>query len=203
MKIGYCRVSKSDGSQKYDLQMDALKADGVKEENIYTDRISGAKSDRPGLNSCIRALRKGDKLVIWSLDRLGRNLRHLINLIDELQAKGVSFKVLSGQGAGIDTSTPHGKMVFQIFGALAEFERELIRERTRAGIAAARTRGRNGGRRHKLTKNQIRLAQSAMTNKQTVVADLCRTLNITRATLYRYISPDGQFRKAAEKVLEK
>ena len=203
MKIGYARVSKNDGSQKLDLQTDALKAEGVKEEDIYSDLVSGVKADRPGLASCLKALRRGDILIVWSLDRLGRNLKHLINLVEELNGKGVSFKVLNGQGAGIDTSTSHGKFFFQIFGALSEFERELIRERTRAGIAAARARGKRGGRKHKLTKNQVRFAKMAMLNQGTVVSDLCKELKITRATLYRYISPQGQFRSAAEKVLNK
>lgn len=203
MKIGYVRVSKSDDSQRFDLQMDALIKDGVKKKDIYSDMISGSKEHRPGLQNCLKALRNGDKLVVWSLDRLGRNLRHLINLIQELEEMNVSFKVLYGKGSGIDTSTPAGKMIFAIFGALAEFERELIRERTIAGIKAARARGRCGGRKNVLSKAQVRLAQNAMHNGQTVVTDLARQLNITRATLYRYIAPDGQLRKQGLKVMGK
>lgn len=203
MKIGYARVSKADGSQKLDLQYDALRKEGVDDEYIFTDKISGVKKDRPGLSKCLVALREGDKLIVWSLDRLGRNLRHLINIIQELEDKKISFKILTGQGAGIDTSTPHGKMVFSIFGALAEFEREMIRERTIAGIKAARARGRNGGRKHKLSKTQIRLAMAAMGKKDTNVMELARELGVTRSTLYRYVSPDGQLRKAGEKILRK
>ena len=203
MLIGYARVSKSDGSQVLDLQMDALKEAGVKPDMIFFDRISGAKKDRPGLSTCLRALRKDDKLIVWSLDRLGRNLRHLINLIKELEDKGVSFKVLNGQGKDIDTSTPHGKMIFSIFGALAEFEREMIRERTLAGLKAARQRGKNGGRRFALTKAQVRLAESSMGKKETVVSHLCKELGVTRATLYRYVAPNGQLREAGERVLGK
>lgn len=203
MKIGYARVSKDDGTQKLDLQFDALRKEGVDPDNIFYDMISGAKKDRPGLTMLLRALRRDDKLIVWSLDRLGRNLRHLINLIQELEDKGVSFKVLSGQGSGIDTGTPHGRMVISIFGALAEFEREMIRERTIAGIRAARARGKNGGRRPALTKAQVRLAEAAMGKKETVVSDLCKELGVTRATLYRYIGPDGQLREAGRKVLGK
>lgn len=202
MKIGYARVSKDDGTQKLDLQLDALRKAGVEPENIFTDRISGAKSDRPGLSMMIRALRREDQLIVWSLDRLGRNLRHLINLIQELEDKGVSLKILSGQGAGIDTSTPVGKMIFQIFGVLAEFEREMIRERTIAGIRAARSRGKNGGRRYVLTKSKVRMAEAAMAKKETVVGELCRELGVTRATLYRYVGPDGQLRETGRKVLD-
>lgn len=201
MKIGYARVSKSDGSQKLDLQIDALRSEGIEEDNIFVDRISGAKGVRPGLSMMLRALRSGDKLIVWKLDRLGRNLRHLINLIHELEEKNISFKVLDGKGSGIDTSTAQGKMIFGIFGALAEFERELIRERTIAGLKAARQRGKKGGRKYSLTKAQVRLLEAAMGKQETCVNDLCKELNITRATLYRYVGPDGQLREAGEKVL--
>lgn len=202
MNIGYCRVSKSDGSQKFDLQIDALKKEGVDEDYIFFDKASGSKTVRPGLANCLRTLREGDKLVVWSLDRLGRNLRHLINVIHDLEEKGVSFKILGGHGQGIDTSTAQGRLVFQIFASLAEFEREMIRERTKAGIMAARARGRNGGRKYKLTKAKIRLAEAAMRNHDTIVPELCKELGITKATLYRYIGPDGELREPARKVLE-
>lgn len=202
MKIGYIRISKGDGSQKADLQYDALRAEGVALENIFEDQISGAKGERSGLSTMLRALRSGDQLIIWSLDRLGRNLRHLINLMQELQERQISIKILSGQGAGIDTSTPHGKMVISIFGALAEFERELIRERTIAGLRAARARGRHGGRKYALTKSKIRLAEAAMGKRETCVSDLCKELGISKATLYRYVGPDGQLRELAIKALE-
>ena len=156
MQIGYARVSKADGSQALDLQIDALKKAGVKANHIYQDKASGKHDDRPGLVACMKALRKGDLLIVWKLDRLGRDLRHLVNTIQELLDKGVGFKVLAGQGAEINTTTASGKLVFGIFAALAEFERELIRERTMAGLAAARARGRKGGRRFSLTKAQVR-----------------------------------------------
>lgn len=143
-QIGYARVSKSDGSQVHDLQRDALAAAGVEADKVYEDSASGKKDDRPGLAACLKALRRGDTLVVWKLDRLGRDLRHLVNLVDDLTKRNVGLKVLAGEGASIDTSTANGRLVFGIFAALAEFERALIIERTKAGLAAARTRGRNG-----------------------------------------------------------
>ena len=201
MQIGYARVSKADGSQALDLQIDALKKAGVKANHIYQDKASGKHDDRPGLVACLKALRKGDLLIVWKLDRLGRDLRHLVNTIQELLDKGVGFKVLAGQGAEINTTTASGKLVFGIFAALAEFERELIRERTMAGLAAARARGRKGGRKFSLTKAQVRLAQVAMGKKETVVGDLCKELGITRPTIYRYVGPDGKIREYGRRVL--
>ena len=203
MLIGYARVSKSDNSQVLDLQIDALTNSGVKEENIYSDKISGSKDARPGLENCLKALREDDILVVYKLDRLGRNLKHLIQTVEDLTKRKIGFKVLSGQGVNIDTTTPAGKMIFSIFGALAEFERELIRERTIAGIQAARARGRMGGRKFNLTKAQVRLAEASMKNRDTSVTELCKELKITRATLYKYISPNGELRDYAKRVLEK
>jgi len=202
MLIGYARVSKSDGSQVLDLQMDALIKAGVQKENIYTDRASGAKEDRVGLEHCLKALRKDDILVVWKLDRLGRSLKHLISTVDDLTQREIGFKVLSGQGVDIDTTTPSGRMVFSIFAALSEFERELNRERTIAGLQAARARGRKGGRKFQLTKAQVRLAQASMKNRDTSVAELCKELGITRPTLYRYVAPNGELREFGERVLK-
>ncbi len=201
MLIGYARVSKSDDSQVLDLQIDALLQAGVNQGNIYTDKISGTKDERPGLESCLKALREEDILVVWKLDRLGRNLKHLINTIDDLNKRNIGFKVLSGQGVNVDTTTSAGKMMFSIFGAFAEFERDLIRERTMAGLQAARARGKKGGRKFQLTKAQVRLAQVAMQNRDTSVAKLCKELGITRPTLYRYVGPNGELREFGEKVL--
>ena len=203
MLIGYARVSKSVNSQVLDLQIDALVNAGVKEENIYSDKISGSIDDRLGLENCLKALREDDILVVYKLDRLGRNLKHLIQTVEDLTKRKIGFKVLSGQGVNIDTTTPAGKMIFSIFGALAEFERELIRERTIAGITAARARGRMGGRKFNLTKAQVRLAEASMKNRDTSVTELCKELKITRATLYKYISPNGELRDYAKRVLEK
>jgi len=176
MLIGYMRVSKSDGSQTIDLQRDALIAAGVDPAQIYEDRASGRLDARPGLDATLEALRRGDTLVVWKLDRLGRNLRHLVNTVHDLTKQGVGFKVLTGHGASIDTTTPAGKLVFGIFAALSEFERELISERTRAGLASARARGRNGGASFKMTVAKVRLAMAAMGKPKTKVADLCREL---------------------------
>jgi len=194
MLIGYARISKADDSQVLDLQIDALIESGIDKENIYTDKISGVKDKRPGLESCLKALRKDDTLVVWKLDRLGRSLKHLITTIDDLNQRGVGFRVLTGEGINIDTTTAAGKMIFSIFGAFAEFERELIRERTLAGLKAARARGRKGGRKFQLTKAQVRLAQAAMQNRDTSVGELCKELGITRPTLYRYVGPNGELR---------
>lgn len=202
MKLGYARISKADGSQTLDLQIDALAAAGVAPEHVYQDEASGKRDDRPGLEACLKALREGDTLYIWKLDRLGRDLKHLVTTVRGLSDRGVGLSVLTGQGANIDTTTSSGKLIFGIFAALAEFEGDLIRERTMAGLAAARARGRHGGRKFELTKNQIRLAQSAMANRDTRVAQLCEELDISRATLYRYVGPDGALRDHAIKALE-
>ena len=202
MRIGYARVSKADGYQSLDLQRDALQVAGVDGGHVYHDFASGVRDDRPGLDSCVRALRTGDVLVVWKLDRLGRTLAHLlVNTVQDLSTRGVGLRVLTGQGAQIDTTTAPGRLVFGIFAALAEFERELIRERTLAGLTAARARGRKGGRTFALSKAQVRLAQAAMAHRDTSVSALCRELGITPVTLYRYVGPQGQLREQGEKVL--
>ena len=199
--VGYMRVSKADGSQTLDLQQDALDAAGVPERNLYSDTASGKRDDRPGLEACLKALRPGDTLVVWKLDRLGRNLRHLVNVVHDLTEREIGLRVLTGQGAAIDTTTAAGKLVFGIFAALAEFERELISERTYAGLAAARARGRKGGRKPKMTPAKVRLAMAAMGKKGTIVGDLCAELGITRATIYRYVAPNGELRQDGRKVV--
>lgn len=203
MLIGYMRVSKADGTQALDLQRDALLAAGIAPEHLYEDLASGKQGDRPGLAACLKALRKGDVLVAWKLDRLGRDLRHLVNLVHELTTRGVGLKVLTGQGAAVDTTTPAGKLVFGIFAALAEFERELIVERTKAGLVAARARGRHGGRPYKMTAAKLRLAQAAMGKPETKVAELCHELGITRQTLYRHVGPTGELREDGRKLIER
>jgi len=201
MLIGYMRVSKSDGSQVFDLQKDALIVAGVEEKNIYEDMASGKKDERPGLTACLKALRQGDTLIVWKLDRLGRNLRHLVDVVHDLAAQKVGFRVLTGQGAAIDTTTASGKLIFGIFAALAEFERDLIVERTKAGIAYARARGRIGGRPFKMTSAKLRLAMAAMGQRETRVGELCRELGVTRQTLYRHVGPDGSLREHGKKLL--
>jgi DNA invertase Pin-like site-specific DNA recombinase len=200
--IGYMRVSKADGSQVLDLQKDALLAAGVIERHLYSDTASGKKDDRPGLAVCIQALREGDTLVVWKLDRLGRSLRHLVNVVHELTSRDINLKVLTGQGAAIDTTTPAGKLVFGIFASLAEFERDLISERTRAGLASARARGRKGGRKPKMTPAKLRLAMAAMGKPETNVGDLCHELGITRSTLYRHVTPTGEPRGDGTRLLK-
>lgn len=201
MLIGYMRVSKADGSQATDLQRDALVAAGLDPANLYEDQASGKREDRPGLAACLKTLREGDTLVVWKLDRLGRDLRHLINTVHDLTGRGVGLKVLTGHGAAIDTTTAAGKLVFGIFAALSEFERELIAERTRAGLASARARGRKGGRPFKMTAAKLRLAKASMERTETSVGDLCKELGITRQTLYRHLSPKGELRADGAKLL--
>lgn len=199
--IGYMRVSKADGSQVLDLQRDALVSAGVTAGMIYEDHASGKRDDRPGLENCLKALRSGDTLVVWKLDRLGRDLRHLVTTVDDLARRGVGFRVLTGHGA-IDTTTAQGRLMFGIFASLAEFERELIRERTVAGLASARARGRVGGRRFSMTPAKVRLAQAAMGKPETSVADLCKELGVSRQTLYRHVGPDGSIRADGERVMK-
>jgi len=201
--IGYMRVSKADGSQVLDLQRDALIAAGVPSSRLYEDQASGKQDNRPGLAACLKALREGDTLLVCKLDRLGRNLHHLVNTIHDLLERKIGFRVLAGQGATIDTTTAGGRLVFGIFAALAEFERELIRERTIAGLASARARGRHGGRPYTMTPAKLRLAQAAMATRDTKVGDLCKELGVTRQTLYRFVDPKGELRADGTKLLQR
>lgn len=201
MLIGYARVSKADGSQTTDLQRDALLSEGVKEESIYQDYASGKRDDRPGLVNCLKALREGDTLIIWKLDRLGRDLHHLVNTVHDLTARSIGLKVLTGHGAAIDTTTAAGKLVFGIFAALSEFEREMIKERTVAGMASARARGRKGGRPYKMTQAKLRLAMASLGQLETKIGPLCEELGITKQTLYRHVSPTGELRADGKKLL--
>jgi DNA invertase Pin-like site-specific DNA recombinase len=151
--------------------------------------------------SCFRT--PGDTLIVWKLDRLGRSLRHLVNTVHDLMERKIGFRVLSGQGANIDTTTAGGRLVFGIFAALAEFERDLIRERTIAGLASAPARGRNGGRPFTMTPAKLRLAQAAMAKRDTKVGDLCKELGVTRQTLYRFVGPKGELRADATRLLKR
>jgi DNA invertase Pin-like site-specific DNA recombinase len=177
MLIGYARVSTYD--QTLTLQQDALTTAGC--NKIFTDTASGAKAERKGLTEALSYIRAGDTLVVWRLDRLGRSLRDLIATMIMLEERGVGFKSLT---ENIDTTTSGGKLIFHIFGALAEFERNLIRERTQAGLSAARARGKRGGRPHALTARQLGIARD-LYEKRHPIADICRTLKISKATLYR------------------
>jgi DNA invertase Pin-like site-specific DNA recombinase len=203
MLLGYMRVSKADGTQVLDLQRDALLGAGIPADRLYEDRASGKRDDRPGLDACLKSLRKGDTLVAWKLDRIGRDLRHLVNLVHDLTKRGVGLRVLAGEGAAIDTTTSNGRLMFGFFAALAEFERELIVERTKAGLASARARGRNGGRPFKMTIAKLRLAQAAMGQPGSNVGELCIELGVSRQTLYRHMDPTGRLRPDGEKLLDR
>jgi DNA invertase Pin-like site-specific DNA recombinase len=183
MLIGYARVSTNE--QNLDLQRDALRKAGVSAKNLYTDKITGTKQERPGLEAALSHLREGDTLVVWRLDRLGRSLKHLIETVTSLQEQHIAFQSITEH---INTATATGQLVFHLFGALAEFERNLITERTMAGLQAARARGRKGGR-PKLngTASEVVMAKKLYADHTNSIVDICRTLHISRATLYRYL----------------
>ena len=189
MLAGYIRVSKADGSQTTDLQLDALTKAGVSASAIFEDLASGKRDDRPQLIACLKSLNAGDTLIVWKLDRLGRSLRHLINTVHELTGRGIGFRVLTS--SMIDTTTPEGKLIFGIFAALAEFERDLLVERTKAGLIAARERGRIGGRPHKMTLANIKLAKERLANGEAKISDLSRDFKVSRQTLYRRLAPSA------------
>lgn len=203
MLIGYARVSKADGSQVLDLQTDALIEAGVPEHRIYQDHASGKTARRPGLNACLKALQPGNTLVVWKLDRLGRDLKHLVNTVDDLRLRDIGFKVLAGAGAEIDTTTANGRLFFAVFAALAEYERELISERTRAGLQAARARGRLGGRPRKMDTTALHMAMRAMSNPDACAQEVAQRLGITTATLYTYVNGDGSVKEAGQRLLDK
>ena len=202
MLIGYIRVSKSDGTQTLAPQRDAMITAGVKPGRIYQDLASGRRDDRPGLAACLKALQPGNTLVLWKLDRLGRDLRHLVNTVEDLRTRGVGLKVLAGAGAQIDTTTANGRLAFGIFGAFAEFERELIAERTHAGLAAARARGRLGGRPRKMNRATLLMAMAAMRDPAAVAAEVAKRLGITTTTLYAYVNGDGTAKALGQAVLD-
>lgn len=183
--IGYCRVSTD--SQELRLQEDALLKAGVPKRLLFRDKISGSKADRPGLDDCLKELREGDTLVVWRLDRLGRSVRHLIDLVEDLRQRKIGFKSL--QDGHIDTTTASGELIFHIFTALAQFERRLIQERTKAGLQAARARGRLGGRKPLVvTDPRVQTAKALHADKKMPVPDICRTLQVSRPTLYRWLA---------------
>ena len=180
MLIGYARVSTQE--QTLDLQKDALTKAGC--NKTFTDTISGAKTDRPGLEKAVQYVRVGDTLVVWKLDRLGRSLRHLIDTITDLEKRQIGFKSLT---ESIDTTTPGGKLIFHIFGALAEFERNLIRERTQAGLTAARARGRVGGHPFALDNKKAQQLKELYKSQNSSIQDILNTFKISKTTLYRYL----------------
>jgi DNA invertase Pin-like site-specific DNA recombinase len=180
MKVGYARVSTNE--QDLSLQLDALKEGGC--EKIHQDKIGGAKAERPGLQEALQYLRKGDTLVVWRLDRLGRSLKHLIETVNDLEERGIGFQSLQ---ESIDTTTSSGRLIFHIFGALAEFERNLIRERTQAGLEAARARGRKGGRPKALDAKKAELLYELYDSKNRTVNEICEIMGVSRPTLYSYL----------------
>lgn len=180
MLIGYARISTAE--QNLDLQMDKLKAAGC--DRIFSDCISGSKSDRPGLNDALSFARSTDVLVVWKLDRLGRSLSHLINTVQQLTERGIEFKSLQ---ENLDTVSPGGKLLFHIFGAISEFERDLVRERTIAGIESARIRGRKGGAKKILSNSQIKIGKEVACDRTRSVKEICELLNCSPSTYYRHI----------------
>lgn len=185
MKIGYARISTYD--QNLDLQKDALEKAGC--ERVITDTASGKNTDRPGLTSLKEILRKGDTLVVWRLDRLGRSLKDLIEWVNKLEEQGVAFQSLE---EAINTSTSSGKLIFHLFGALAEFERNLIRERTQAGLAAARARGRLGGRPKSLGQEKRKLAVELYHDQKLPIMEICEMMGISKPTLYSYVREEKE-----------
>lgn len=189
MRVGYVRVSKHE--QSYDLQLDAVNKAGC--EKVYQDKITGSNFEREGLNEALKYMREGDVLVVWKLDRAGRSLKHLIELVNGLSERKIEFISLT---EAIDTSTPSGKLLFHIMGALAEFERDLIRERTQAGLAAARARGREGGRPRALSKKKVAQLVSLYNDPaQFSIDDIAKTLGVSRRTAYRYLEAAREQKK--------
>lgn len=190
--VGYARVSSREERQVFDRQVDALKAAGC--ERVFEDRGSGASTDRPGLKECLGYLRRDDVLVVLDLDRLGRLAGELIRLVDELAAKGVGFRALN---AAFDTTTPAGRAFLQIQAAFAEMERNVIRQRVKEGVAAARVRGRKGGRPRRMTPERLRYARHLMADKGRSIPDICRELgDVPASTLYHYLHADGTLKTA-------
>ena len=184
MKVGYIRTSKKD--QNPELQRRDLVAYGC--ERFFEEQISSRKADRPELRAAMDYCREGDEFVVWKLDRFGRSLQELIELVEVLKERGVEFVSLR---ESLDTTTPGGKLVYHVFGAVAEFERDLILERTMAGLEAARARGRKGGRKPVMDEKKIALASKLMRDRETPISEVCEAVGVSRATLYRYLEPNG------------
>ena len=197
--IGYARISTIEGVQVLDRQLDALNVAGC--ERIFEDRASGAQADRPGLVACLDFLRKGDVLVVLDLDRLGRLAGELITMIDQLESRGIAFRALN---APIDTTTPTGRAFLQIQAAFAEMERNIIRQRVNEGLAAARARGRKGGRPRVMTPDKLRYAKHLMADSARSIPDICRELGgIRPSTLYHYLHADGSLKTSGRDLMEK
>lgn len=196
MKVGYARVSTKD--QVLDGQIDALNQSGC--ERIFTDRASGVREDRLGLKELMSFIRKGDTLVIWKLDRLGRGLKHLISFVEDLRAKGIGLKSLTED---IDTTSPGGALIFNVFASIAQFERDIIKERTRIGLSAAKARGRMGGRKLKLSREKINHAVELYRSNSKTISEICNIIGISRAQFYEYMRKEGIVSLSHKSVLEK
>lgn len=198
MLVGYMRVSTAD--QNLGLQRDALVAAGISLDRIYEDVCSGRAVDRPGLSRALDVARDGDALVIWKLDRIGRSLPHVVGLVGDLQKRGVGLKVLTGD---VDTTTATGRLVFGIFATLAEFERDLIHERTMAGLTAARARGRSGGRPRVMTRQKLKAAMALMADRDNAAREVAAQLGVSLSTLYAYVDANGRPRERGVELLGK
>ena len=194
VKVGYMRVSTADGSQKLDMQETALIEAGVSPDKIYSDMASGASDDREGLKYLLKSLNPGDTVVVWKLDRLGRNVKYLVNVIDELIKKNVSLEILTGACHGVNMTTPEGRMFFHMAATFAQLERDLIRERIIAGIAEAKRRGRKSGRKFKFSNADIdtayHLIKAGVPKKE-----IARRFNVTVQTIFNYFTPDGEIKQ--------
>ena len=196
MLIGYMRVSTSE--QSFDLQRDALDRFGC--DRVFDDVCSGRATERPGLAKALDIARDGDTLIVWKLDRIGRSLPHVVGLVGDLQKRGVGLKVLTGD---VDTTTTTGRLVFGIFATLSEFERDLIHERTMAGLAAARARGRGGGRPRVMTRQKLKAAMALMADRENSAQGVAKELGVSVSTLYAYVDAKGQPRPRATELLAK
>ena len=196
MLIGYMRVSTSE--QSFDLQRDALDRFGC--DRVFDDVCSGRATERPGLAKALDIARDGDTLIVWKLDRIGRSLPHVVGLVGDLQKRGVGLKVLTGD---VDTTTTTGRLVFGIFATLSEFERDLIHERTMAGLAAARARGRGGGRPRVMTRQKLKAAMALMADRENSAQGVAKELGVSVSTLYAYVDAKGQPRQRATELLAK
>jgi DNA invertase Pin-like site-specific DNA recombinase len=201
MLIGYMRVSRSDGSQKLDLQKDGLLAAGVLEENIYSDMASGSRDDRIGAENCMRALRKDDILVVYALDRIARSVKHSAVIAEHLIERGIGLKVISGAGAMVDVTTPAGRFYYDMLAAVAQLDREFTRLRTKDGLAAARARGRFGGRRRKVTKQVLQVIQLAIKDPNTSIKDLANQFNVSKFTIYYYVYANGELTESGKQLM--
>lgn len=194
VKVGYMRVSTADGSQKFDMQETALIEAGVSPDKIYSDMASGASDNREGMKYMLKSLNSGDTVVVWKLDRLGRNVKYLVNIIDELIKKNVHLEILTGACHGINMTTPEGRMFFHMAATFAQFERDLIRERIVAGIAEAQRRGTKSGRKFKFSKYDIQTIQH-MIKASVPKAEIARRFHVTTQTIFNYFTPEGEIKQ--------